>query len=203
MATTPWTEPAAPAAEEAPPPAAPAAEEAPPPADTPPPSPPAAAPQPAPASQPEKGGEDKAPGGAATEPPPAPPSKQNAEGMEVAVEHLAVGVVNALGDGLSAAVGAGKSVLGAGASTISNLSKRDKRDLPSGTIPVEPLTNGIVNAFGDGTNVVVEKSRSMGTVVASTVLEKGPAIATAGLVLFCEFAGEITHKLFDGKRKIT
>ncbi len=120
--------------------------------------------------------------------------------MEIPVEHLGVGVVNALGDGLSAAVGAGKSVLGAGASTISDLSKKDKRELPSGTIPVEPLTNGIVNAFGDGANVVVEKSRSIGTFVASKVLDNGPAMATAGLVLFSEFAGEITGKLFGRKR---
>ena len=188
-ATTPWTEPAATAADKALPPT-----------DTPQPSQPAAAPQPAPASQPERGGGEKAPGGAATEPPPAQPPKQAAERMEIPVENLAVGVVNALGDGLSAVLGAGKSVLGAGAAKISALSKRDKRELPSGTIPVEPLTNGIVSALGDGVSVVVEKGRSIGTFVASNVMDKAPAIATAGLDLFCEFAAGITDKLFGGKR---
>lgn len=120
--------------------------------------------------------------------------------MEIPVENLAVGVVNALGDGLSAAAGAGKSVLGAGAAKISALSKRDKRELPPGAIPVEPLTTGIVSALGDGVSVVVEKSRSIGTFVASKVLVKAPAIATAGLVLFCEFTAGITDKLFGGKR---
>jgi hypothetical protein len=116
--------------------------------------------------------------------------------MEIPVEDLAVGVANALADGLSVATSAARSIRGAGVSTISDLSKGKKRDLPPDTIPVEPLTNGIVSVFGDGVNVVVEECKSTGTYLASKV----PAIATAGLVLFCEFTGEIMDKLLGGKR---
>ena len=129
----------------------------------------------------------------------AQPPRHVAESMEIPVENFAVGVVNVLGDGLLAAVGAGKSVLGAGVSTIADLSKRDKRELPPGTIPVEPLSNGIVSAFGDGVDAVVGKSRSIGTFVATNVLDKAPVMAAAGLVLLWEFTGEITGKFFGGR----
>jgi hypothetical protein len=116
------------------------------------------------------------------------------------VENLAVGVVHVLGDGVLVTVDAGKAVLGAGISTISGLWKWEKQELPPGTVPVESLTNGIVNAVGDGVNAVVETSKSTGTYISSAVGDKAPAIATAGLAVVFEFTGDITNKLFGGKK---
>ncbi len=128
------------------------------------------------------------------------PPKQVGEGIKIPVENIPAGVVHVLGDGLSATLGAGKSVLGAGVSTILDLAKRDQRELPPGAVSVEPLANGIVGAVGDGVNAIVETSKSTGTYIASIMQDKAPALAVAGLVVFCEFAGEITDKLFGGKK---
>ena len=187
-ATTPWREgPAGPAADA---PVSPQVSPQATPTGTPQPTKPTA-------PQPSRADQEKTTSEGMSAPHSEEPPTQGTRRQEIAVENLAVGVVHVLGDGLSAVVGGSKSILGAGVSTIAGLSKTDKQTLPTGTIPVESLSNGIINAAGDGVEVVVEKSKTTGTYVISKMQDMAPVAATA---LLYEFKGEIAGKLF-GKKK--